>query len=118
MQCPLEQRGNYWLCPRCGLLVPRHGDKPPRSTCSGQWRQRRPPPRRQLTRREAVLARYDAQQLTDPPKTELDRRLAVCESCPLYAGYACITLGSACRRPERWWERVLLASCDRLTVGG
>ena len=75
---------------------------------------RRVPYRPLHSRREAVLARYDAQRLTTPPREELARRLAVCESCPLYAGFACITLGSACRRPERWWERVLLGTCERL----
>lgn len=98
----------YWRCTACGWRYALPADRPPRRECptlSDRPRQ---------SRLEVVLTRYDAQQLTEPPREELARRLAVCEACPDYAGYACITLGSACRRPERWWERVLLGSCERL----
>jgi hypothetical protein len=111
MQCSFEQRGNFWLCPQCGIVVPRTGTKPPRATCLGQWRTRRRSHRRQPTRRERLLARYDADQLTDPPRAEIERRLAVCETCEDYEGYGCITLGSECMRPVNWQDRVLLGSC-------
>ena len=111
MDCAFQQRGDWWVCLQCGLLVPRRGDKPPRATCAEKWRKRKVP-HAQPTRREKILHRNAIVQ--EPPRAELERRLDICEACPEYEGYACITLGSACRKADRWQERVLLGSCERL----
>jgi hypothetical protein len=112
MQCAFEQRGNFWLCPQCGIVVPRRGEKPPCSTCAGQWRKRKAPKPPQPTRREQLLHRNAI--VNDPPRAELERRLDICEACELYADYECVRGGSPCRREDRWQERVLLGSCERL----
>ena len=106
--CPFTLNADHlWQCPQCGWVYPRQSDKPPRRNCT-----KATGARPQLTRREQLLHRNAI--VNDPPRDELERRLDICEACPEYEGYACITLGSACRRPERWQERVLLGGCERL----
>jgi rubredoxin len=104
---------HLWQCSQCGWVYPRASDKPPRRNCP---KAPDAPPRQARTRREAVLARYDAQQLTEPPRAEIERRLDVCEACDQYADYECVRGGSPCRREDRWQERVLLGSCEKLKL--
>ena len=107
--CPFTLNADHhWQCPQCGWVYPRQSDKPPRRNCT-----KATGARPQLTRREQLLHRNAI--VNDPPRAEIERRLAVCEACEEYEGYACITLGSACGRPARWQERVLLGTCPRFT---
>jgi len=110
MQCLFEQRGEFWLCPTCGMVVPRRGDKPPKANCARQWRRKRREKRKINPRRETTLARSDA---ADIDREQTEARLAVCEQCDLYADYQCVRTASICKRPERWVERVLFGRCER-----
>lgn len=100
-----------WKCSQCGWVYPRAADTPPRRNCPKTSNEPKPP---QPTRRERLLARYDAAETTDPPRAEVERRAAACEACEEYEGYACITMGSPCRKPARWQEKVLFGMCEKL----
>ena len=105
MNCPFTLNAdNLWQCPQCGWVYPRASDKPPRRNCP-----KAPDAPPKLTRREQLLHRNAI--VNDPPRDELERRLDICEACEEYEGYGCITMGSACRKADRWQERVLLGSC-------
>ena len=84
MNCTFHlNESNLWQCTQCGWVYPRAADKPPRRNCP---KAPDAPKRIARTRRDTVLATYDQQQLTDPPRAEIERRLDVCEACDQYAG--------------------------------
>jgi hypothetical protein len=110
--CPFTLNAdNLWQCPQCGWVYPRASDKPPRRNCP---KAPDAPQRQARTRREKILHRNAIVQ--EPPLDELERRLDICEACDQYADYECVRGGSPCRREDRWQERVLLGSCEKLKL--
>lgn len=110
MDCPLTlNAAGLWRCPECGWTYKRPADKPPRRNCPKGTARPAPP-----TPRETVLARYDARPNPLPiAREEVERRVDICEQCDRFPGFACITAGSRCKRPDHWQQKVLLLDCER-----
>ncbi len=110
--CCFERRRDWLVCCKCGLVVP-YSEDTPQANCTGVFR-RRGTARSRPTRRDAVLARYDAAPNPLPiARTEVERRLDVCEACNEYADLTCIRAGSPCQRGEHWQQKVLTLDCEK-----
>lgn len=110
MDCTFTPNADgLYQCTQCGWVYPRPADKPPRRNCPNGTARPAPP-----TPAAAVLARYDASpNPLSIAREEVERRLAVCESCDQFHGYACIRAGSPCQRPGHWQLKVLTLDCER-----
>jgi hypothetical protein len=116
MLCRFVARYRVWLCPVCGVALPRReGEPPPRLVCAGVLRPRPAPRRRSVPPpAERILAHHAA--LPRPPcdRAEVRRRLAVCKTnaCGHFLPTGvCDDRGGPCTRFHRWLERVLSGSC-------
>jgi len=101
-----------WQCTECGWVYPRQAEKPPRRNCPKAPRRKRRKPQSPL---DKIISRYDAMTPDDrtPDREEIKRRVDICTAneCGHFAGVCTDIPGSACRRWERWLERVIFGKC-------
>jgi hypothetical protein len=90
---PTEHNDEY-RCDRCGRIVAsRHGQTRIHARCNSS-----PPSLVKRTMNFAgALVNHVARGMPTAPQAEIDRRLAICKSCPLFDGAICRHADCGCR---------------------